>query len=61
MDFDTATGHTGTTFNDQDGADYICDDGGFAILCSGHYTVAELEFKLAQLREANTYYEPLAR
>jgi hypothetical protein len=59
MTFDQATGTEGKSFEDQDGADYIRDDGGFAIYCSGHFTVAELEMKLRQLKEANQYYKPL--
>ena len=41
---------------DQDNEDYIRDDGQqaqLAINCWGHYTVAELEIKLRQLKEAN--------
>lgn len=58
MTFDQATGQYGKpSYEDQDGADYIVDDHGFAIQCWGHYTVEELEFKLRQLREANEFYE----
>lgn len=58
MTFSEATGHEGPTYEDQGDTDYIRDDGGFAVYVSGHYTVAELEMRLAQLREANRYYVP---
>jgi hypothetical protein len=44
---------TATDFqNDQADQDYVRDSGTLAIYCSGHYTVAELEYKIAALREA---------
>jgi hypothetical protein len=60
MTFDQATGTEGKSYECQDGADYVRDDGGFAIACWGHYTVVELEFKLAQLKEANQYWKGAA-
>jgi len=56
MNFDQISNTEGRSFEDQDGADYIRDDGGFAIYCSGHYTLAELKAKVAQLEEANTHF-----
>jgi len=55
MTFQEATGQ-GQCYQDQDGQDYIRDDGGFAISCSGHYTLAELQAKCAQLEEANRFF-----
>lgn len=57
MTFQEATGQQYDGPDDQDGCDYIRDDGSFAIQCLGHYTVAELETKLRQLRWANLFYE----
>lgn len=42
--------------SDQEGARYVRDDGGFAVECLGFFTEAELEAKLAQLRDANRFY-----
>lgn len=33
--------------------DYIRDDAGLAIYCSGHYTLSELLYKVSLVREAN--------
>lgn len=56
MTFDQLSGTEGQSYEDQDGTDYIRDHGGFAIQCSGHYTVKELLDKVAQLTEANRFY-----
>ena len=55
MTFEQATGQT-QSYQDQDGNDFIRDERGFAISVWGHYTVEELEMKLAQLKEANRHY-----
>lgn len=55
MTYFEATGQE-RPYEDQDGQDYIRDDGGFAISCRGHYTAAELRQKLAQLEDANHFY-----
>ena len=38
---------------DHSNEDYITDDGQFAIEMRGHYTIAELEVKIRQLKECN--------
>jgi hypothetical protein len=38
--------------------DYIKDHNEVAIHCSGHYTVAELRYKIALLEEAQTILAP---
>ena len=57
MTFWQATGQdeTRATYEDQADQDYIREDGGFAIYVHGHYSVAELEEKLRQLKEANSF------
>jgi hypothetical protein len=55
MTFQKATSQE-QSYEDQDGQDYIRDDGGFAISCVGHYTIAELEYKIACLKEANRFF-----
>tara|TARA_R110000868_G_scaffold407641_1_gene689279 strand:- start:806 stop:979 length:174 start_codon:yes stop_codon:yes gene_type:complete len=56
MTFQDATLETRDYREDQDGADYIRDQDGFAIQCLGHYTIAELQFKIRQLEDANKFY-----
>jgi hypothetical protein len=42
---------------DQADEEYIQDDGGYAIRFSGYYTMAEIEYKIALLKEANFYHD----
>lgn len=58
MTFDQATGQD-QSYEDQDGNDFIRDNGGFAIYVWGHYTAGELRAKLAQLEEANRHFKPI--
>lgn len=46
---------------DQDEQDYIRDDGGFGIYCHGHFTLQELETKIAQLKDANRFFKKEAQ
>lgn len=56
MTYEQATGQE-TSYQDQDGQDYIRDERGFAISVWGHYTIEELKAKVAQLEEANRFYQ----
>jgi hypothetical protein len=56
----TAQPEDKATFEDQADQDYICEDAGFAIYVSGHYSVEELEQKLRQLKEANRHHSEKA-
>lgn len=56
MDFREIAGDA-YQIEDQDGQDYIRDRDGFAIECSGHYTLQELETKIAQLKDANRFFK----
>ncbi|RKR45940.1 hypothetical protein [Paraburkholderia sp. BL17N1] len=39
----------------EDNHDFMRGDGGYAIRCSGHYTLAVLEYRLCRLKEANKF------
>lgn len=57
MNFRAIAGPDAEANVDQDGQDYVRDQGQYAIECNGHYTLEELLQKVEQLKDANRFWK----
>ena len=57
LNFWDIAGEGAAPAGDQADIEYIRDDGGYAIRFSGYYTLPEIEYMVALLKEANFYYD----